>query len=152
MNDTTARKYECLLHEHDVLSRYVEQEVVATALARTTAAAAWVIGMAVAAAADLSAWQIVLLAFPALGAAWFVDVYFSYVGVVYKVRRFEVRRMLAEVFAADEPDVAGWRTPVNPFDDADKKSAFIDALKSPWVLLPYLVLEAATLCLAFCAA
>jgi hypothetical protein len=121
--------------------------VIATALARTIAAGAWIVGMALAMSAEMGAAKVLLIAFPGLWAAWFVDVYFSYVGVVYKVRRLEVRSKIDAFPNASEEEVSGWTTPVNPFDNANKKSALSDALKSPWVAGPYLLLEVATIAL-----
>jgi hypothetical protein len=147
VSDIKEYKLKCLFHEHDVLSRFVEQEVVATAMARTIAAGAWIVGMALAMSAELSAVVVLLIAFPGIWAAWFVDVYFSYVGVIYKVRRLEVRGKLAALPDASDEEVSGWATPVNPFDAGDKKSALSDALKSPWVAGPYFLLEVATIAL-----
>ena len=42
---------------------------------------------------------------------------------------------------------SAWATPINPFDGGNKKSALADALKSPWVVAPYLLLEIATIAL-----
>lgn len=147
MDDLKSFKRECLFHEHDVLSRFVEQEVIATALARTIAAGAWVVGMALAMSAELTAVEVLLIAFPGLWAAWIVDVYFSYVGVIYKVRRLGVRSMLDALPAASDQEVSAWATPINPFDGGNKKSALTDALKSPWVVAPYLLLEISTVAL-----
>ena len=147
MDDLKSFKRECLFHEHDILSRFVEQEVIATALARTIAAGAWVVGMALAMSAELTAVEVLLIAFPGLWAAWIVDVYFSYVGVIYKVRRLGVRSMLDALPTASDQEVAAWATPINPFDGGNKKSALADALKSPWVVAPYLLLEISTIAL-----
>jgi hypothetical protein len=147
MNDLRSFKRECLFHEHDVLSRFVEQEVIATALARTIATGAWMVAMALAMSAELSAVEVLLIAFPGLWAAWMVDVYFSYIGVIYKVRRLGVRQMLAELPQASDEQVSAWATPINPFDGGNKKAALLDSLKSPWVAAPYLILEVATVAL-----
>jgi hypothetical protein len=145
VQDIKQYKKDCLLDEHRSLSAYVEQEVVATALCRTLAAAAWIIGMLGVAGTQAGPLSIALVVFPGLIALWVVDVYFSYVGVVYKVRRLGVRQMIADLPTASDETVSGWATPINPFDGADKKSALRDAALSPWVLLPYAVLEFATL-------
>lgn len=147
MDEIKSYKRDCLIHEHDTLSRFVEREVVATTLARVGGAVAWVVGMALMLSADLSAVEVALVVFPGLAAVWIVDVYFSYLGVIYKVRRLDVRKKLAELPAAAADAVAGWATPVNPFDGGDKKGALLDAVKSPWVNAPYLLLEVATIVL-----
>lgn len=149
MEDIKDYKRELLIHEHGVLSGFVEQEVVATALARTLAAAGWLVGMALALSAELGALTILLIAFPGIWAAWLADVYYSYVGVIYKVRRLAVRDMLAKLPQADAQEVGGWATPINPFDGGDKRGALMDSLRSPWILAPYALLELATLLLIF---
>lgn len=145
VEDIKEFKQDCLFDEHGTLSAFVEQEVVATALCRALAAAAWIVGMLGIAGEGVGPLSIALVVFPGLIALWVVDVYFSYVGVVYKVRRLAVRRMIADLPTESSDEVASWATPVNPFDGADKKGALRDALLSPWVLLPYAVLEFATI-------
>jgi len=145
VEDIKEYKQDCLLDEHRTLSAFVEQEVVATVLCRAFAAAAWMIGMLVAAGNGLGPLAIAMIVFPGLLALWLVDVYFSYVGVVYKVRRLKVRQMLAELPHASHETARGWATPINPFDGAAKGSALRDALMSPWILAPYAILESATL-------
>jgi hypothetical protein len=145
VEDVKKYKQECLFDEHRTLSAFVEQEVIATVLCRALAAAAWIVGMMTAAGNGLAPLAIAVIVFPGLLALWLVDVYFSYVGVIYKVRRLKVRQMLAELPAASDATVAGWATPINPFDGAAKGSALRDALLSPWILAPYAVLELATI-------
>jgi len=144
VEDVKKYKQDCLFDEHRTLSAFVEQEVIATVLCRALAAAAWIIGMMTAAGNGVAPLAIAAIVFPGLLALWLVDVYFSYVGVVYKVRRLKVRRLLSEFPKASVDTVAGWATPINPFDGAAKGSALRDALLSPWVLAPYAVLELAT--------
>lgn len=145
MEDIKQYKQDCLLDEHRTLSAFVEQEVIATVLCRVLAAAAWIIGMLTAASNGLGLLSMAIIVFPGLLALWLVDVYFSYVGVIYKVRRLHVRQMLAELPKATNETVTGWATPINPFDGAAKTAALRDALTSPWVLAPYAILELATL-------
>ena len=145
MEDIKKYKQDCLLDEHRTLSAFVEQEVIATVMCRALAAAAWIIAMMAGAGNGLSPLVIAIIIFPGLLSLWIVDVYFSYVGVIYKVRRLKVRQMLAELPTASSDTVAGWATPINPFDGAAKGGALRDALTSPWVLVSYAVLEVATL-------
>ena len=145
MEDIKEYKQACLLEEHSTLSGFVEQEVIATVMCRALAAAAWVIAMMVGAGNGLGPLAIAMIVFPGLLSLWIVDVYFSYVGVIYKVRRLKVRQMLADLPTASADTVAGWATPINPFDGAAKAGALRDALTSPWVLVSYAVLELATL-------
>jgi hypothetical protein len=86
--------------------------------------------------------------FPAILSFWVADLYFSYVGVIYKVRRLKVREMLAALPDASAQSAGGYATPINPFDGttrADKMQALRDAALSPAVFVPYVILEAATL-------
>lgn len=145
MEDIKEYKQDCLFDEHRTLSAFVEQEVIATVLCRAFAAAAWIVAMMSAASNGVSPLAIAVVIFPGLLALWLVDVYFSYVGVVYKVRRLKVRQMLADFPAASADTVAAWATPINPFDGAAKGSALRDAVMSPWVLAPYALLELATI-------
>jgi hypothetical protein len=150
MDDIKQFKQACLLEEHAGLSGFVEQEMVATALTRALAVAAWLVGTAVAVAGEAGTLAIVVIVFPAIFSFWVTDVWFSYVGVVYKMRRLEVRRLLAEMPAAAPQAVAEYTTPTNPFDGVvreDKMQALRDALLSPAVFLPYVVLELATVLL-----
>jgi len=150
MEGIKQHKQACLLAEHGGLSAYVEQEVVATALARSLACASWLIAMFTAFSAGLD-WYVVLVAvLVTTGALWLLDVYVSYVGVVYKMRRLKVRAWLDEWPQASDELVAGWTTPANPFDGlsrSDKMSALKDALTSPAVFVVYAVLEVGTVVL-----
>lgn len=150
MDDIKQFKQACLLEEHAGLSRFVEQEVVATALTRALAAAAWLVGAAVAVAGDVATLSIVFLVFPAILSFWLTDLWFSYVGVIYKMRRLDVRKLLADMPAAAPQSVAEYSTPLNPFDGVardGKTQALRDALLSPAVFAPYVVLEIATILL-----
>jgi len=147
VDDIKQFKQACLLEEHACLSGFVEQEVVATALTRALAAAAWSIGLVLAVAGDVGVFPVVLIVFPAILSFWLTDVYFSYVGVIYKMRRLEVRKLLAGFAAASPQAVAEYATPINPFDGIardGKVQALRDAVLSPAVFLPYVILELAT--------
>ena len=144
MNDIRQLKQACLLAEHDALSRYVEQELVAVALLRGLAAVAWSIAMSSGASHGSS--QAVAALAP-LAALWLADVFFTYVGVIYKARRLKVRQWIEELPSASEKTLAAWCTPANPFDGltrAEKIAALRDALTSPAVVLVYAVLASAT--------
>ncbi len=144
MNDIRQLKQACLLAEHDALSRYVEQELVAVALLRGLAAVAWAIVVSGGASHGLSQ---AAAALAPLVALWLADVYISYVGVIYKVRRLKVRQWIQELPGASEKTLADWRTPANPFDclgRVEKIAALRDALTSPAVVLVYAVLGSAT--------
>jgi hypothetical protein len=147
VEDLRVYKKECLLAEHAVLSGYVDQELVATSLLRGFAAAAWLIAVPTALAAG-AAKLVVLLAVGAfMLALWLSDVWVSYVGVVYKMRRLKVRTWIDELPHTSDQTVEGWKTPVNPFDGltrGEKTQALRDALASPAVLLVYLLLEVTT--------
>jgi len=140
-------KKDCLLAEHATLSTYVEQELVATTLLRGFAAAAWLIAVPSALAVGASKLVVLLAVVIALLALWLSDVWVSYVGVVYKMRRLKVRTWLDELPNTSDHTIETWKSPINPFDGltrADKTQALRDALFSPAVLLVYVLLEATT--------
>ena len=147
MDDIKQLKQACLLEEHTGLSGYVQQEMVATALTRALAVTAWLVGTTVAVAGGVGTVPIVVIVFPAILSFWITDLWFSYVGVIYKMRRLDVRKLLAEMPAAAPQAVADYATPVNPFDGVTregKTQALRDAVLSPAVFLPYVILEVAT--------
>ncbi|MEE8312334.1 MAG: hypothetical protein V3R77_08755, partial [Candidatus Binatia bacterium] len=143
-------KRECILAEHENLSRVVETELLATTLVRALALSSWLVAMTVAVAYELSIVAILFTVVPAAIGLWLVDVYFSYVGVIYKVRRKQLREWIDQLPAADEATLKGWKSPVNPFDvlaGGQKKQALRDAFVSPAVWLPYAFIDLGTLLL-----
>jgi hypothetical protein len=148
MEATHDYKKDCLLAEHAGLSAFVEQEVVATSILRGLAAASWVVAMTTTITAGGGIRPGAALAIlAALAAIWVADLWFSYVGVVYKMRRLEVRNLIDRLPAASTDEVAGWKSPVNPFETvggAGKKQALRDALTSPAGAAVYVLLLLAT--------
>jgi len=147
MSDLKDYKRECLLLEHESLSRVVDQELFATALIRSLTLASWLIAMTAAAAYEVSILVILITVGAAGTGAWLTDVYFSYVGVVYKMRRKNVRELIDGLPDADDATLRECKTPVNPFESlagGEKKQALRDALVSPWVILPYACLDLGT--------
>ena len=143
-------KRECILAEHENLSRVVETELLATALVRGLALSSWLIAAVVISAYELSIITILMTIGPAALGLWLVDVYFSYVGVVYKMRRKQLREWIDGLPGADEATLKSWKAPVNPFDvlvGGQKKKALRDALVSPAVWLPYAFIDLGTLLL-----
>lgn len=150
MFDLREFKRECLLAEHESLSGVVEKELLATTIVRALALSSWLVAMTVAVAYELSILTIVITVGAAAGGMWLVDVYFSYVGVVYKIRRKQLREWIDALPGADETTLQGWTTPVNPFEVVvgdEKKQALRDALVSPAVWLPYAFIDLGTLLL-----
>lgn len=147
MNDIRQFKQACLLAEHDSLSRYVEMELVAVALLRGLAAVAWATLVAAGFGREASEAAAGCLALVALVTLWLADVYVSYVGVIYKVRRLKIRQWLDGFPAASDKALNEVRTPANPFDGlarSEKIGALRDALTSPAVFLVYGLLGLAT--------
>lgn len=143
-------KRECLLTEHENISRVVETELLATTIVRALTLASWLIAMTIAVAHDLSVLAILILVVPTALGLWVVDVYFSYVGVIYKMRRKQLREWIDALPGADLSTLAGWKSPVNPFDvivGDQKRQALRDALVSPAVWLPYAFIDLGTLLL-----
>jgi hypothetical protein len=148
VNDIRQFKQASLFAEHDSLSRYVEMELVAVAILRGLAAVAWAVSIGAALGNEARCAEATLLALVPLVALWLADVYVSYVGVIYKIRRRQVREWLDGFPAASEKLLAEIRTPANPFDGlgrSEKVGALRDALTSPAVFLVYGLLGVASL-------
>jgi len=143
-------KRECILAEHENLSRVVEKEMLATTLVRGLALSSWLLAAVVVSAYELSIVTILITIGPAALGLWLVDVYFSYVGVIYKMRRKQLREWIDDLPGADETTLKSWKSPVNPFDvivGGERKQALRDALFSPAVFLPYAFIDLGTLLL-----
>ncbi len=148
--DVKQFKRECILAEHENLSRVVEKELLATAVLRAAALAAYMVAAAVAIAQDFSVMAILITIVPASLGLWLADVWLSYVGVIYKMRRKQLRGWIAGMPAADDATIESWKSPVNPFDvivGPEKKQALRDAIVSPAGFLPYALIDAGTLLL-----
>lgn len=127
-------KRECLLDEHRSLSSFVEKEIVMTTVTKLVAVCAW---LGASGTRSLPAVAVAVLAF------WLVDVLYAYYGDVYKRRRFQVRAWLEALPNASDADLAGWKTPANPFDGlsrGEKISALTGTLASPAVSAIYVAL------------
>jgi hypothetical protein len=137
-------KRECLLDEHRALSSFVEKEIVLTTVTKIVAIVAWLVASG---SKPLVAVEVAVLAL------WSVDVLYAYYGDVYKRRRLQVRAWLEALPRAAETELAGWKTPANPFDGlsrSEKISALTGTIASPAVSGVYALLAviAAVLSLA----
>lgn len=152
-DEVRAYKHECLMDEHQSLSSFVEKEVVMTAVIRAVCAASWVIGLGLLVQAKAGSTTILVSLLGAILSFWIVDLFYAYTGVVYKMRRKQIREWLHELPAASDDVVASWYSPANPFDTlgrSDKMQALKDTVTSPPVLAPYAVLEVATILISCC--
>jgi len=135
-------KKECLLDEHRCLSSFVEKEIVMTTVTKLVCIASWLVGVVAAARnaprdAILPAVAISVMAF------WSVDALYAYYGVIYKMRRLQVREWLAALPTAAAADLSSWKSPANPFDGLsrqDKVGALTSTLGSPAVSGVYAIL------------
>ncbi len=145
-------KIEALFDEHQSLSSFVEKEIVVTSILRGWAACSWALVFAALLAVGSSVATTALVIFPMLASFWLVDLFFSYYGVVYKMRRLRVRDWIDHALTAATEDMKAWKTPANPFDAlarADKIQALRDTVTSPAVQGVYVILDLATLALLF---
>lgn len=141
-----------MFDEHRTLSSFVEQEIVSTSRLRAWAATAWA-GAAIALAwTDASAITSALVTIPLLGVFWLIDFFYSYYGVVYKMRRLQIREYIDRLPDSDASEFDTWKTPENPFTaltGAEKKKAVRDTIVSPAVQGAYALLGGATLLFLF---
>jgi hypothetical protein len=134
-------KKECLLDEHRSLSSFVEKEIVMTTLIKVVTVVAWLMAFGT---RPLLAIEVGVIAL------WSVDVLYAYYGDVYKRRRLQLRAWLGSLPGATESELAGWKTPANPFDGlsrSEKVSALTGTIASPAVSGVYVALAALTLVL-----
>ena len=127
-------KRECLLDEHRALSSFVEKEIVMTTMAKIVAIVSW---LAASGNRPIFGVEVAVLAL------WSVDLLYAYYGDVYKRRRLQVRAWLEALPSAAESELAGWKTPANPFDGlsrSEKISALTGTIASPAVSGVYVVL------------
>jgi hypothetical protein len=143
-------KIEALFDEHQSLSSFVEKEIVVTSILRGWVAFAWAVTFAALFAAGTSTVTNALVIFPLTMSFWLVDIFFSYYGVVYKMRRLRIRDWIDHVHSASADEMKTWKTPANPFDAlgrTEKVQALRDTLTSPAVQGVYVILDVATLAL-----
>ncbi len=147
MDELRDYKRECLLDEHQTLSSFVEKEIVSTAAVRSCCVAAWLIGLGLLLAADAAPIVPPLALLVAVAGFWLIDFFYSYVGVIYKMRRLRVREWLHLLPDAAEEEIRQWVTPANPFDGlgrSGKLTALRDTLVSPVIFSVYATLALAT--------
>lgn len=145
-----AWKRDALFDEHRTLSSFVEREIVATATLRAWAATAWAAAVIALGSTGASLTTFFFVTATLLGVFWLVDFFFSYYGVVYKMRRLQVREWIDQLPTADDESFDAWKSPENPFmalSGAEKKRAMRDTLVSPAVQGAHLLLITATLAL-----
>jgi hypothetical protein len=145
-----AWKRDALLDEHRTLSSFVEREVASTAVLRAWAATAWAAAVIALGATDAQPTTLLLVVGGLVAVFWVIDFFFSFYGVVYKMRRLQVRDWIDRLPAAGAEEFDGWKSPENPFlalAPGEKARARRDTLVSPAVQGPYLLLVLATLAL-----
>lgn len=143
-------KIEALFDEHQSLSSFVEKEIIVTSVLKGWAATAWALTFVALIAAGAGTLTKVLVVFPMLISFWLVDLFFSYYGVIYKMRRLRVREWIDQAPTACTEEMSGWKTPANPFDGlsrSDKIQALRDTATSPAAQGVYVILDLATIAL-----
>jgi hypothetical protein len=128
-------------YEHRSLSSFVEKEIVMTTLIKVVTVVAWLMAFGT---RPLLAIEVGVIAL------WSVDVLYAYYGDVYKRRRLQLRAWLGSLPGATGSELAGWKTPANPFDGlsrSEKVSALTGTIASPAVSGVYVALAALTLVL-----
>ncbi|MFT4571745.1 MAG: hypothetical protein ACI8TX_001766 [Hyphomicrobiaceae bacterium] len=147
-----AWKRDALFDEHRTISSFVEREVAATAVLRAWCATAWAAAVIALGTTGASVLTFFVVTLTVVAVFWLVDFFFSFYGVVYKMRRLQVRDWIDRLPIADIEEIDRWKSPENPFlaiTRAQKKRAMRDTITSPAVQGAYALLVAATLILLF---
>ncbi len=138
----------CLFDEHQSLSSFVEREISFTAATRNCCIAVWTLLLAATMLSGVEPSGLpCLMLLVVIAAFYLVDFFYSYFGVIYKMRRLQVRQWINQLPDADLMELQSWSTPANPFDGltrSDKLRALRDTAKSPVVLAVYGLLAVAT--------